>query len=408
MLVTEAPATILNGGEQTLDGVTTGFILGSEASAETLQLLRTFPDTVIQVPFEQVSVEAGFNCRNFNTAAAQSHVSEIAGSIAVRSVETPIFVRIEGNRVIVVDGEVRTRAVYKNNDDGKAVPAIPCLLSPTGDDPVARVEDQITKNSGMQFTMTEQVAVINKLLTFGYNKQQILDRLGFSRTMFSRLMILADAPTDVFTAASEGRISPSSVVQLMSSHREASPDEISGYIKKAIKKAEKDAAEAAAAGKTELKGAAVQAKSSDIAAVLGEDEDGVKVPLYSKNSFQGALKLLQHIYNALDRRVSDKERETLQQGIMNFCESINVDITQELEAPRAPLSEEEKAERAAAREAEKAQTDAERAAKKAAVDAAKARAAEILAAAGIKPRERKPKAATAENGTQEATAEAAS
>jgi hypothetical protein len=389
---------VLNGGEQEFNGKVTGFLFGQDADPDYISLLKLHPDTVIRIPFDQVSVEAGFNARNFANKSIQEHVEETANSIAVRGVETPISVRIEGNRIIVVDGEVRTRATYLANDKGHDVPTIPALLSPDGDDPVARVEDLITKNSGRPLTMPEQVVVVNRLLGLGLNKPQVLDRLGFSRTMFARLMILAEAPADVFDHAAKGDISPTAVVQLMTQHREAPAEEISKIVNKAVKKAQKDAEAALSEGKTALKGAATQAKASDIAAVL--EEEDVKTPVYSKTTFVGALKLLQHIYNSLDKRLADNARAELRQGIVNYAEGINVDINEPLPETKAPLTEEEKAARAAkkaeedkAKEAEKAKIAEARAIAKQIKDEAEAKAKAALAAAGYVAPVRKPKAA---------------
>lgn len=286
----------MNATEET----TKAYALGLPADSDIIASITA--DQVIYVPTAMVSVEKGFNARDFTTPENKDHVARLAKLIGANGVENPARVRIDGDRIVLTDGESRLRATLSLNGSAKGT-SFPVLLDPDGDDETRRIESLVVKNSGRSLTMLETLSVVSRLEARGLKAKDIQDSLGFTRTHYGNLKLLGKAPEIVLEYVREGRVSATLVVDLVREYKD-DPETVAKSIISAVKKAEREVANASAAD------AKKKATKRDV-----EDEDGVT---YSKGNMDGLIFAMKEAFHlALPASEHRAIRATLRRALEN-------------------------------------------------------------------------------------------
>src|SRR4029078_4196457 len=100
------------------------------AKSAILSLAEGRSDVLMVDPLN-ITVEAGFNCRDFSLSQNKEHVKDLQESIRVNGVQSPLWVRMQKrdgeNRLVLVDGESRLRAVHYLIGEGIEIKAVPCI-----------------------------------------------------------------------------------------------------------------------------------------------------------------------------------------------------------------------------------------------------------------------------------------
>lgn len=162
-----------------------------------LAFLATNRTDVFLVPPYLLKIKAGWNKRVASDPANLEHVDNLARSIAVKGVEQPLTVYLEGSDVFVSDGHCRLLAVFRAIEVyGAEIKAIPVKQQKYTND-ADRVLNQIVLNSGKPLTILEMGAVMVELTGFGWTSQQIADKIGsISRIRVDQILKLYAESTD--------------------------------------------------------------------------------------------------------------------------------------------------------------------------------------------------------------------
>ena len=287
--------------EKTVES-TNGKYVGGETPSPTALAMQ--PDTVFYVPATAISIEDGFNARDFSAQENKDHIARLAKLIAANGVENPLRVRIADGRIIVIDGESRLRAALTLEDFASGSREIPILLD-TDNDPVHRVQSLIVKNTGKPLAMIEQLIVVSRLEAMGQTVKDIQEALGFTRTAFSNLRLLGKAPETVLEAVANNQISASVVVELQRAYGDT-PEVVAKAVEKAVKAAEREAlADPKRAGK------AKKAKP-----------DGVQ---YTRGLYDGLISTIRDVYWSLEPKTHRKERGWLKNALQNINAPLKID-----------------------------------------------------------------------------------
>jgi ParB/RepB/Spo0J family partition protein len=265
-------------------------------------------DQVYRLPLESISVDADFNARDFSTPENKDHVARLAKLIGESGIQNPLRVRIDGDRVILVDGESRLRAAYKAKEAGsKLVREVPVLIDMDSDDETKRVEALVVKNTGKPLSMLETLAVVKRLLALGKSKADIQTSLQFSRTHLANLMLLDKATEQTFDYLKDGAISPTLVVDLLRLHKEPEIAEkaITAAVKRAEREAEKSNAEAPPSKKKSKR-----ARPGEI--------------IYTHGNFTHLIRILQDVYATLTPAAEYRKQRGM---IKNALESVGAEVT---------------------------------------------------------------------------------
>jgi len=265
-------------------------------------------DQVYRLPLESISVDADFNARDFSTPENKDHVARLAKLIGETGIQNPLRVRIEGDRVILVDGESRLRAAYKAKEAGsKLVKEVPVLIDNDSDDERKRVEALVVKNTGKPLSMLETLSVVKRLLSLGATKAQVQESLQFSRTHLANLMLLDRATETTFEYLKEGVISPTLVVDILRLHKE--PEIAEAAITRAVKRAEREAEKAnESAPPSKKKGK--KARPGEI--------------IYTHGNFTHLIRILQDVYATLTPANEYRKQRGM---IKNALEGVGAEVT---------------------------------------------------------------------------------
>jgi ParB/RepB/Spo0J family partition protein len=163
-----------------------------------------------------IEAEPGFNARDFRTPENQAHVLQLALSIKASGIKTPLTIRkTSDDRVILVDGESRLRAVMLLIEQGIDIVSVPCQAEGNHDDEATRVASMVIRNSGKQLTMLEQGDVYRRLLNYGWTEQMIGDQCGYTPQHIKDCLLLIAAPADIQKAVRAGMVASAAVVSTM-------------------------------------------------------------------------------------------------------------------------------------------------------------------------------------------------
>lgn len=165
-----------------------------------------------KVPLDKIQTIDGFNVRA-DSVEHEDYLSELMGSILANGFYThkPLtgYVAVrEGKQVIyLVDGHCRLQAVKMANTAGAEIKTLPVIVTPNG----TSVEDLtvalVTSNSGKSLTPYEIGLVCKRLAGFGWDVNQIAQRLAMTNQSVNDRLMLVAAPPEVRAMVVNGEVS---------------------------------------------------------------------------------------------------------------------------------------------------------------------------------------------------------
>lgn len=193
----------------------------------------------------RIETDPGWNARDFSTAENQAHVDQLAESIRVNGVKTPLTIRkTSDDRIVLVDGESRWRAVMKLIGEGVDIVSVPCQAEGMHDDEATRAASMVVRNSGKQLTLLEQGDVYRRLINYGWAEAKIAQQCGYSLQHIKDCLLLVSASPSIQGAVRAGLVSGTTAVGSLRKHKDGAGAVIDAGV-----------AAAKAAGKTKVSGA---------------------------------------------------------------------------------------------------------------------------------------------------------
>ncbi|WP_084416300.1 ParB N-terminal domain-containing protein [Massilia alkalitolerans] len=183
-----------------------------KAAAEDKSNPAVSKTTQFEVDPRAMEIEEGFNARPLDP----DHVA--AMSLAMRSGATfpPLEVRVEDNRILIVDGHHRHAAALDAIDKGFEIKALACRQFRGND--ADRVAHMLNSASGLALTPLQLGVQYRKLIGFGWSEKQIADRRGKSAQHVKDMIRLAESNSDVHQAVTAGQISGTAALNIVKKH----------------------------------------------------------------------------------------------------------------------------------------------------------------------------------------------
>ncbi|QMP19201.1 hypothetical protein [Pseudomonas phage Persinger] len=202
-----------------------------------------------KVRLEEIHIRPGFNLRDpeerdENGKTFQESIDELADLIADGMPIPPLEVvpREEGG-VWLVDGECRTRALWKLDTEGRLA-RTPSKTDPSVTDYWVSVvpfdgdeeeqEDRIfTSNKNRRLTDLEMARGCQRKAARGRKPDEIAKAIGMTRQRVDQLLALASAPPEVQQGVRDGVVSGAEAVKLVRKHGEKAGEALAEELEKA-------------------------------------------------------------------------------------------------------------------------------------------------------------------------------
>lgn len=182
-----------------------------------------------KVPPHEINLLDGYNIRIRNEAYNR-RVREIADSIKVNGFlsDQPLSVYARktetgANELVLIGGHRRLEAVKIAIAEGCEIPVVPVIVKPFGTSVEDLLVDLKVGNDGEPISTLEQALLCQRFIKFGWEPQQIAERLGYQPTQVSNLLTLAAAPAAVRNHVANDRISATLAIQLLLKHGTKAP-----------------------------------------------------------------------------------------------------------------------------------------------------------------------------------------
>ena len=173
---------------------------------------------ILSIDPRKITVEEGFNGRDFSMPENQEHVDGLKSSIKERGVLEPLTVRLkDGNTVVLVGGECRLRAVLSLIEEGHKIVTVPCQSEDRNTSGEQRIIEQVTRNSGKPFTPIETARLCQRLVRYGWGQGIIAQTLGKSVSYISHLLSLEAMPEAAKEMVRQGTVSAAQALSTVKS-----------------------------------------------------------------------------------------------------------------------------------------------------------------------------------------------
>lgn len=152
----------------------------------------------------------------FNRPIVRANIDQFKVAIRNGGTIPEISVAIEDNRIELVDGEHRWRAVMELRDEGMDIPTMAAMQF--RGDLADRYAHMLASGQGEPVTPLVQGEKFMELLRLQWTAQKIADRIGVSKTHVENCIRLAEAPLDVKAHISSGAISSTAAAKAIKEH----------------------------------------------------------------------------------------------------------------------------------------------------------------------------------------------
>ncbi len=183
-------------------------------------------------------IEEGWNCRDFTNPDNLEHIASLKISIAAKGVQEPLTARMDGDQIVITNGECRLRAVRELIADGVDVQLIPVQMEPRYASEVDHVESQIVRNSGKPLSPLEQSTVFIRLIALGRSEADLASVAGYTVERVRQIASLNTATEKTKKLVRTGRVSATMVQRSL--ERAKDPKAAEALIVKAVAKAKSD------------------------------------------------------------------------------------------------------------------------------------------------------------------------
>lgn len=160
--------------------------------------------------------EPGWNVRN-DTDDLKMHIRTLADSIKEIGVKESLTCYVQGEKLIVTNGHCRLEAVMLAISEGADIKTVPVRIEDKHDNEADRTLSLITRNEGLPLSPIEKAAVVKRLLGYGWNRQEITKKAGFSGSYFSFLCSLSALDPSIQAQIARGEISADSALKAVQS-----------------------------------------------------------------------------------------------------------------------------------------------------------------------------------------------
>ena len=201
---------------------------------------------LLQVDPRKIVVEEGYNIRTFEpeTDEEDRFLKESIRSVGVR---TPLTVRGEDGKLVVVAGHRRLAACMSLIGEGVEILTVPCMPEIRGTTVADRDLDLLISNGSKQLTPMQKAVALKRLIGHGWSEEQIADRSGLKLREVGELLDLLGADKAITDMVDKGALTPSVAVKTIKQQG-----------KKAVEVIKEAAAEVKKAGGTGKKVSAAQ------------------------------------------------------------------------------------------------------------------------------------------------------
>ena len=168
-------------------------------------------------PFDPrlLKIEPSYNVRHLDAADERADLDELKASIRHNGVRVPLEVRLIDEDVFVVAGHRRHKAVMELIAEGEDIKSVPVMPEPKYTSDADRIVGLVVSNSGKPLKPLEIVEVVRRLIAYGWEKQQIAQRLGKSASAVSGYLDMIAMPEPVKEQVRENAISATEAAKLV-------------------------------------------------------------------------------------------------------------------------------------------------------------------------------------------------
>jgi ParB family transcriptional regulator, chromosome partitioning protein len=183
-----------------------------------------------------ITVEDGFNPRDFNSPEARAHLEALKASIKALGVKRQIWVRLEGpkdaKKVILVDGECRLRAVMELIAEGEEILSVPVIQKSIGVTSIAdRLVLAMTANEGLPLNQLEVGKTYQRLVAYGWTPEKIAAQAGKTDRYVRDALSLAEAPDAVRALVASGAVTKARAIKEVKEHGETATETLLEAVK---------------------------------------------------------------------------------------------------------------------------------------------------------------------------------
>jgi len=187
-----------------------------------------------------ITVQENWNPRQYFDA---EKLEELKNSIIENGVQVPVRVKLQGDKIILLDGERRLRATLMAIEEGNDIQTIPAISERKTMKPTDMLLLALTTNTGENLTVMEEARAILKLTNWGMNVLDIAKKLGKTpATIYGRIKLM-DADEEVIDALDAGEITQTEAKKIVSTSDGTKEDQKKKMkeikVKKTIKKTSK-------------------------------------------------------------------------------------------------------------------------------------------------------------------------
>jgi ParB-like chromosome segregation protein Spo0J len=126
--------------------------------------------------------------------------------------------------IIVTDGHTRLEAVLLAISEGADIQTVPVITKPNGTSMEDLTCALVTGNSGQPLSPYEIALVCKRLINYGWDEDQIAQRLKYTETYVQSLLLLVAAPAPVRAMVQEGSVSASLAIDTLRKHGSEAPN----------------------------------------------------------------------------------------------------------------------------------------------------------------------------------------
>lgn len=136
----------------------------------------------------QITIQDGWNPRT--DFSGQEDLSQ---AIKENGVQVPLLVKNDNNVLCLVDGERRLRAVMNLISQGVNIKSVPCVFTRSTISEPEMMFSSLIRNDGKPLSPIEEASAYNRLRNWGVSAADISKRIGKSKPLIYRRLLLVDA-----------------------------------------------------------------------------------------------------------------------------------------------------------------------------------------------------------------------
>jgi ParB/RepB/Spo0J family partition protein len=188
------------------------------------------------VDVDKIEEDPGFNMR---TTYDEQDYQELKAFIRESGVPGSLLVYKDGNRVVLVDGHNRLRAIKELNAEGCALTSIPVEFERANQTETERLVTAYSRNKSAHLSPLDEAGLFRRFVAWRWSHQQIATRVGKSVSYVTQRLALLEASPELHTALSNGTVTPTEAVQIVRESRHGATSQAALLAREPASKEEK-------------------------------------------------------------------------------------------------------------------------------------------------------------------------